>query len=881
MRTMIITTLLAGLLLPRVHAAPAPPKPTLASALATAKAPETGTALAVAAETDALPDGATLPAPGASVADCAGAFGLTTHSSGTVTAIAPPTMTLLNDQPGDPDPAADVNPYLAFQELAGSLDDGQWQALTGERGLGLADLSDDAQRALFWAQFPGKTLRIAPQTPDGQTPAPEAATDVSPDLPQVRLRLGQSATLYAPTRGGDFIFSSRASDLGGTTPPWVVVKDKQPPRVQQYGVPVRAEVPNALKSGGLPYDGAALRVSVPLSGVYTVGDLVARIGEKTGMELYADPHYAKKALTVIGAQSASAADVLRALAVCVTGTVRRVGPASVLTDDLPGVAVTEQTWEDFRAQVIALRDKPADEARRALAGRRSVFALSGFGDPLMPTDKQERPDPDSAMGHFLPQVPRIDDHFAFSDLTPGQQAAARRIVAFETADRAAEIAKDPSQAPDLNGRWIVSPRYTVQALLPGVSAPVTLRRLPLEMLAWPPDDVIRPLLKTMEAWDKAQTKNKPSAPAPSLAAMLRRTPRRAILADPHTPAEVRALVAAMRTLGLNQLWLPVFQNGVARVAGTPLPMPPGDTDDLLDAALGAAKGTGITVFPVLSVLTWGPAPPGAVSDVNVLGQTSAGREAQNRSLDPPLDDDGAPPPGAAVSPFAPDVETELMALVKTVAGRPGIGGLVWRDTAPDGYAVAPDDWRDPGDEMGYTLTARLAFLRRFHADPWDVALNNAPALDFHLPNWDNADTDAQERTDWREFRADTDRALLRRLYGAARPAAPVLLVEGQQNAGWFGSWDDPRRPPPTEGTDSPDGMGEDGAQAKSQAQLAWARVDVGKDDDADDIALRMSSRLPGQDWDGFVLDLAASDGGPGAAWLGQFTAASGGRPKRP
>ena len=201
--------------------------------------------------------------------------------------------------------------------------------------------------------------------------------------------------------------------------------------------------------------------------------------------------------------------------------------------------------------------------------------------------------------------------------------------------------------------------------------------------------------------------------------------------------------------------------------------------------------------------------------------------------------------------------------------------------APAGYAVAPDDWHDPGDERGYTLPARLAFLRQFHADPWDVPLNNAPALDFHLPNWDAADMDEQERTDWREFRRDADRALLQRLYLAARPATPVLLVEEQQNAAWFGSWDDPRRPLPVGATDSPDNMNAEGTRAKAQSSLAIARIDVGKDDAPNDIALRLSNTLPGQAWGGFVLDLATGDGRPGVAWLGQFTAASDGRPKRP
>ena len=88
---------------PAQDAVPVKP-PTLAAALATVKPPEGEVVLIVAAEKTPLPSGATPPGTGASLNETAAAFGRITQDFGVVTAVAPPTMTLLNAAPGTPRP---------------------------------------------------------------------------------------------------------------------------------------------------------------------------------------------------------------------------------------------------------------------------------------------------------------------------------------------------------------------------------------------------------------------------------------------------------------------------------------------------------------------------------------------------------------------------------------------------------------------------------------------------------------------------------------------------------------------------------------------------------------------------------------------------------
>ena len=121
--------------------------------------------------------------------------------------------------------------------------------------------------------------------------------------------------------------------------------------------------PNLPKPGELSTD--TLTAPVPLAGVRTVRDLVIRIGLAQHLELYADARYAARTVILAGAKSAPAGDLLSALALCVSGAYRKVGPAYVLTDDLVRLGRQKHVlWKDFETKAAALLPAAASSRPR-------------------------------------------------------------------------------------------------------------------------------------------------------------------------------------------------------------------------------------------------------------------------------------------------------------------------------------------------------------------------------------------------------------------------------------------------------------------------------------------------------------------------------------
>lgn len=868
------------------EAAPAAPEPvpTLAVALGQAKPPSGGIALAVGAEKVGLLEGNAPTHKDASLEQVGFAYGRLLQRFGAVSALAPPTMLVLNADPGQGNPYADIPAPDAFTLLTAGLTPGQLQALTSARGLGMDDLSSDYQRGLFLACIPSRTLRVKPRPAlEDQDAPPQGVRDVSDELLQARMRLGQSAGLVVPGKEG----------IGGGIPKFAA---PGAPPVYDYvernaglfsqnevdGVQVRAEVPNTPKAGQLDFKAAVFRVPVPLAGVKTVGDLVARVGGVTHTEMYADRRYERRALTVAGSPaSAPAGDLLRALALCLAGTYRRVGPAYILTDDVVGLGTRRRILGEFQQDNAARRREPLQKVEDGLEANRTLrdLTLDAFGDPLIPTPEQmAKRDKNSLwsgaiMGVSLP----------LDQLTAPQQAAVRR-----EADWLEQVRRDhPERGAievDLTRKITLLAQPSVQLLVPGLDGPIDT-----DLGQW----VAMRFQDTSKFRAPRRTPPVQAAmPAPDasgdLAALLKPIPRRAVVAHPKTVAEVDALVARMKTLGLNQLWLDVFSDGVARIPNTPLS--PADQPDLLAEALKATKGTGISILPTLDLLAWGKKAPDADADLTILGETSAQSEArrvEREALLASAEDRDPPPPASArvtVSPLVPDVRRSLLALVRAVASRPGIGGLVWRETTPPGYDPTknPSARVTPRTVLGYNEAVRLAFLRREHTDPVDVdAAGGGGRADTSLPGFDDYAVSDDLRQKWDKFRAEGDLAFLRALYAAARPAGgrtavalPRILVQQRRDYGgtaWYGSWDGPKAPFPTRRNPMEDYTGgefpqdqDEAAQAKTQSQVALLRLPLTGALDTGNIALQCRGALADvgryRKWDGFVLELPSGIG---------------------
>jgi len=873
------------------EAAPAAPEPapTLAAALGQARPPEGGVALAVGAEKVGLLEGNAPTHKDASLEQVGYAYGRLLQRFGAVSALAPPMMLVLNADPGQANIYQDMPAADAFTLLTAGLTPGQLQALTSARGLGLDDLPSDYQRGLFLACVPSRTLKVKPRPAlKDQDAPPQGVRDVSDELLQARMRLGQAIALVIPGKdnsGGDM----PPSAAPGAPPVYDYVERNAGLFRQESvdGVQVRAEVPNTPKAGQLDFKAAAFKAPVPLAGLRTVGEMVARVGGVTRTEVYADRRYEGRAVTVAGtAASVPAGDLLRALALCLAGTYRRVGSAFVLTDDIVGLGTRRRILGEFQQDNAARRREPLKKAEDNLEANRTLrgLTLEGFGDPLAVTPQEMAKAGKNTvwisaiMGLSLP----------LDQLTPAQQEAVQRNVDYLERTRREHPERGPIE-PDLSKKITLLVQPSVQLLVPSLDGPIDTDMGQWVAMRFQDTSRNRPLHHDPPPVQAVVST--PAAPD-DLTDLLRPIPRRAVVAHPKTAAEVDALVTRMKRLGLNQLWLDVFSGGVARIPNTPLS--PAGQPDLLAEALRATKGTGISVFPTLDLLAWGKKAPEAYADLTILGETSAQSEAwrvQRETLLASAADREPPPPASAqvaVSPLAPDVQRSLLALVRAAATRPGIGGLVWRETTPPGYDPTKNPFMRliPRTALGYTEAARLTFLRREHADPIDIDVRGAGAVaervDTSLPGFDDGAISGDLGKKWDEFRAEGEAAFLRGLYAAARPAggktgtAPARILVQQRRAdegtAWYGSWDSPKAPFPTRRNPFEDYTGgefpqdqDEATQAKAQSQVALLRLSLTGALDAGNIASQWRGALEDlgrtRKWDGFVLELPTDAGG--------------------
>lgn len=848
-------------------ATPVPKPLTLANALGTVPPPTGVVWLTVGAEQITLPKDAAPPPPAASLADTLDAFQYASQTFGAVTALAPSTMAVLNEDPVPPDVTADLPPFIAFQLLAARLNDTQWQALISERGLGLTDLDDDTQRGLFHVLFPHGKLLLASTDPEMQKLPADKRTDiqdVSDQIDSARLRVGQSSHIYLQDQSGKTIYYSAGA--GDEKPHLRVFSKHRETPVAAHTVTLRAVVPNAPKPGDLSYSQSALHVAVPLTGLNTVGDLITRIASASHLEIYCDPHYAARSLRVLGPYKAAlASDLLPSVALCVTGTFRRVGPAYVLTDDLSGVGARREKLSDWNDQADYLREQMTDKAGQALLTKhgKDARSLQGFGDPLAMTPQQMKTQKESDL---MPGIPS-DAPVSWSSLTPAQHDQAQRIAEDYNAQLAAgtlpEYLERRNLGPvDTAGKVQLRPDAQVQLLLPSLSEPVQTSYSLGEMyLFWPGYEA------AMAQVAKLAKEKKPplQPPAPPLAQALHLGKRRAVVGHPRTATEVDALIAAMQTLGLNELWLDVFSHGVAHIPGSaPTGAAPSSGPDILTEAIARAKPAGIAVYANLDFLAGGDNPPAAARNLNILGETTteAAVRKHAQAPQPDFDDDGK------LKPFTlPDVEVTpagaqdtLAALVRTLVGVSGLAGLVWQNAQTD-------------DALGYTPALRLAFLRAAHADPIDLTAQHYLNFDVSLPQFDDDGAETALHSQWDDLRQQVNIAMLqavRQAMPTASPARPLLMEVGGGRSIWFASWDNAAQTPPPF-VSAPDDAwkmtpAQRAATAKAGSHTVLLSLSVAADEDAEQLAWQLKKSMTPA-LDGYVLEFDSEDDTRGASPL--------------
>lgn len=775
----------------------------MAVALAGAEPPKAGVALAVNAAKIPLPKEAVLPGATPTVSEVAALFGRQAQDFNGVVAVAPPSLTVVYAPPETPNPYDGMPPKQVMKLLTATFTRAQWKAFMGLSGVGYSQMQGDAQTQLFQALFPDDRLVVEKDNPTGPND-PGTKRDISgAALTQARLRLGYIVSLALQVVDKPDTHTFAGSYEPPDAPARYIMMNAQGGDVdREFGAQVRETIPNALKSGELSFGAAPWQVPVSLEGVKTVDDLVFQIGTAAHQEVYADPRYGARPITLVGqAKSARAADLLRALALCVGGTYRQVGPAFVLTDDVIGLGTKHALWKAFEDKAQAMLpggNDPFASTTPALATPYTVQDISFGQDPLAFTPAQQKAywDKWKSEGGMSGSA-MMDLTVPLDQLSPAQQEAARQTQQ-----------QDQKQHIDttLDGTVMIQAEPDLEITLPSLDGPV---------MVFQSYDGLLPFPKLSPAEQKAQQQRMEeefpfpppetaTAPKPDLRALVQGFTRRAVRIAPKTAKDVTRDLAALQILGFNEVWFQITPGATDKADG--------QAQSLLAQAITEGRAAGIAVLPDLRLLAWGADAPSALLDRDITAQTASEADKASR--------DGSRGTLDTVTPFAPEVAQRLAALVRRLGEMPGVGGMVWEHMTPEGYeAFSPDggDSSSSGESLlGYALPGRLAFLRQAHADPVDLYTNYYTDERAHVrvPGYD--DDFNQERAlydKWRSLRVQTSQGLARWLVAALPPSfsnrVPRLpLIVPPANSAFtnvYGSWDNLRLPPPGETFDSPRG----------------------------------------------------------------------------
>ncbi len=748
---------------------------------------------------------------------------------GEVTVVAPQMMTVFNTHPGPPNIYAGLRRYEAMTLLEGTLTQDQWKKIGSKEGLGSDGMTED-QRQSYQAILPDPFIVDWTTTQYIKRKSDPAKTFhlTEAQRTQVRLRIvletHADANLLNPRDSGSpaegryttfpVLFDANRDD--GPKEFLDLVGDPEySPHPDGYGQQLSADVPNRLKPGQLNLDAPGFARTVSLESVHgklTIADLLQRIGTAAHQELYADPRIGRLSVWTRGA-SARCSDVLKSLCLGCTSTFRQVGPAYLLTDDVAGIGVRRAVIDDWKDDADAQLENLKEIAYKRMREIHPEKYLTWADDePLkLSPDIFKQVTTSTEQGKY--------QDVALTALTPEQQQFIK--------DAASKLAQQDK------GQYAVSPDH-----------------LSLDVSMWQSfvipglgEAVMTPVGGILNN-DPAEIKADENAP-------LVLPPNRILYLAPANPKEAIQAIQEAQKRGFTALWVQIPTDGNLTS---------------LTAAIKASQKVQLPVYAVMHLLSQPPGTPD--SAINILGEPLSAYVNSR----PPKYYEGDLLPKEPLLDWAPlddpglfqHLQTKLLTLAKT----PGLAGLVLRDTAAPGFDTLEPEYsgrlsKGAGAEVDYAPDIRLAFLRRYGADPIDIVPYNNYGQNNDLGLFRDDDDLAKQ---WRDFRYEANVALLTRLYASirhVRPALPVLLQAQTRSASWpedwswYGTWDKPKVLPHLSGGLTP-GQSAAASVRSQSTHILFSYRASSSDMTPKQYAtgLRSGQDASGKGWDGMVLDLS-------------------------
>ena len=706
---------------------------------------------------------------------------------GTVSILAPTQMTLIEDKPRERPNLYDGLPReLKVKYLMATLTPQQWKTL-GEKGLGASDLTGE-QQPVFLSLLPDPfVVKRWTRDANGVVSGDSSLVTLAPEeRAQVRLRVHRSAQIMAPLQDKPNTYTSpslpeeRPGEPNGAK--WERDRGNDDKKTDLFGVNLSSVVPNKSKPSQLDYASPRLNAPVALQGAVTLGDLVARIGEVTHLELYADGRIARLPLLVRGNRTRSG-DALKALALAVTGTFRKVDTAYILTSDLTGIGTRQMRLAEWQWQIKEQTQQLEKELTKQIlqhSGKEGGVLALGYA-----------PNDPYALTPDIEKAARKDRFVSATNLTPAVQQLLHDAAAYQAKNPNAQQLRDDSAMIDI--LWRFAFQLPNGAILQSESglAGYAAEYYPTPSTAYDED-------AAFAAMNLLPVVRRP-LPA--------RTTARTLFLTPRNGQDAQEMAQVARRLGFTELILQtedpsVIKAAIAQVGKTPVK--PGSGAQRLRICAAVAP---------FSTAPADAADAGSL-DLNLMGETPAqivvARKAQprwNRFLQRAVEHSGGfvasermTGMDSALVPTSSACEAHFRKIAE-LARTAGLAGLFLYDTQPGGYAGARPTSFSTNDEvlaerenLGYASALRLAFLRKAGADPLDlippridvdINLELPFFLDFVASVATARSREAQFTPEkgeaWDAFRAEVNRKSMSNLFAFLRAAAPnlPLLLESR------------------------------------------------------------------------------------------------------
>jgi len=655
---------------------------------------------------------------------------------GGLTAIVPNRMITLNSRFTEAPNLYDGLPREAkVLYLLTLLDDQQWRKVTSE-GLTISDCHGPqvaVMQSILPSPFRWFTATATGYNSVQLTGILDKPNELSTqDRGSVKLRVIRKLQLTLPleNNGGFTGTEVRDNIAPGTKVPYLKEYDGD-----EYGQHIKIETENVPRKSQLDVRDARFDAKITFKTSESVAELIGKISAATGVQIVADPHYARMMVFEAG-ESASARDLLQAMALGVAGTYRRVGNAYVLTCDLEGVAAHQARIALWEADIEKIVDERESLWRGVIArgsGLKKIKFNPGAYDSLTQTE----------LDCLAANDKDTDEHYI--DTASASEAVKREVREF----------KGGLKLDQTKVGVYASNRY--ELIMPDGRKVWTI--------GW---------LGNGSTFTTKPYIWQPPKPAPVSMPLAVGGALKGVLLRANSTQDAKACIARVEKLGVTELWLETSQ------------------PDALKAAVEAGKVAGITVKAVIR-----PWAADLLRTGSELNRTVAG--GQGRSLGEAKgnilswqrywQDASAYPPVTRdlVAPLDLQVGRRWSQLTQ-LASTSDLAGCVLLDAFPTGYAKEAS--RSSGSYLysialdrylgyGYSESERSAYFQKEKVDPLDIqdqVLRTKVSLD---DVWSGGWYYGQDAEKWQQSRGTWMREAVKRLADAVGSAGQAVLITGQ------------------------------------------------------------------------------------------------------